>query len=558
MITDLAAEQVKRTGRAQAALDSGRFKIVAEGVDHWTVTNGDNAPYSVLYSGDDWICSCADFINRMQAGLRCKHIEGVRLWLAAVPPIRRQEANMNDMQLTLDEQLTVLSNWLVPEWAIKKDKRVAHGKPFVWHEYTRIMLDKVLSPAAWSFVGGPMKMLALANGDQVVYLPGRMSVRFADGSTVIRSDVGVGLVQSRIESPDLNDQATDVWETGYKSATTDAIKGCAADLGRCFRPMQDGAMADAVLHGRFTGAFPFPDGVRTQALQYQYLMTLVPAWAAKTDPAVAGGKPYVPHEYVVQALDTIFGPTQWSFEIGEVLIKELPNGELLAYAPGTLTVIFADGRLATRFDVGLAPIRRKKGAADLVATPSENYETALKAAVTDALKGCAGDLGCCFRPMLSEDMEAAVGKGFFDNEFKRLRPVASDALEMGKRALGRDEGNLVSAPVSHPAHATAMKLRLFGDGMPVKTDDPNECAAYEKYRAAHDQVAPLNVNALRVWAHLYSDGSPVADDARARQAFDDYVNEHAGSGPAAALTLRTWHQVKAHARQPVAAATSPA
>ena len=55
----------------------------------------------------------------------------------------------------------------------------------------------------------------------------------------MRSDVGIGLVQAKIDSPDLSDLGIDSFETGYKSATTDALKGCAADLGRCFRPMQN-------------------------------------------------------------------------------------------------------------------------------------------------------------------------------------------------------------------------------------------------------------------------------------------------------------------------------
>jgi hypothetical protein len=439
----------------------------------------------------------------------------------------------------------VLNNWLVPEWAIKKEKKVAHGKPFVFHEYTRIMLDKVFGPDAWSFVGGQIHTLSVPNGDQLIYVAGRMNVRFADGTIAIRSDVGVGLVQAKVDSPDLSNQKTDVFETGYKSATTDAIKGCAADLGRCFRPMQDGAMAAAVINGRFASAFPFPNSARTKEIQYQHLMMLVPAWATKSDPAIANGKPYVPHEYVVQALDTVFGPHKWSFQIGDVTVKELPNSEMLVYAPGTLTVIFADGTEATRFDVGIAPIRRKKDAADLVATPTENYETAFKAAVTDALKGCAGDLGCCFRPMLSEEMEAAVLKGFFDNEFTRLRPVAPDAIEKGKRALGRDDGDLVGASASQPAMPITpiptVMLPVFGDGTPLKTDDPIERAAYEKYLVEHSNTLPINVNALRVWACIYGDGKPVADDPRTRGVFAEYVNDHAGSVPASPDTLRVWY-----------------
>ncbi len=39
---------------------------------------------------------------------------------------------------------------------------------------------------------------------------------------------------------------------------------------------------------------------------------------------------------------------------------------LLVYVPGTLTVTFADGTQATRYDIGIAPIRFKKDEVTLV------------------------------------------------------------------------------------------------------------------------------------------------------------------------------------------------
>ena len=54
------------------------------------------------------------------------------------------------MQLTLDEQLKMMKH-LVPEWAIQTDNRVAHGKPWVPHEYVTHMLDMVFGPDCWNF-----------------------------------------------------------------------------------------------------------------------------------------------------------------------------------------------------------------------------------------------------------------------------------------------------------------------------------------------------------------------------------------------------------------------
>jgi len=82
--------------------------------------------------------------------------------------------------------------------------------------------------------------------------------------------------------------------------------------------------------------------------------------------------------------------------------------------------------------------------------------------------------------------------------------------------------------------------RLFGGGT-LLTGDAIEQTAYEKYLAEHGNTTPLNVNALRVWAHIYGDGKPIADDPRSRDAFAAYVNDHAGSIPPTADTLRVWY-----------------
>jgi len=553
---DRFAEQDRRTVRALDGLGAHRFTITRGPPGEWTVVESKRSVHTVtrISSSTGWCCTCDDFARCKALGLRCKHIEAVRLSLADCKirddsppptPCSLQQGEEDSMVLTLFEQIEVLIHWLVPEWAVKKDARVAHGKPWVFHEFVRLMLDKIFGAARWAFAGGRFKTLTLANNDQLVYVVGNLTVTFADGAQAVRSDVGIGLVQAVGSSPDLQDAKPELFETGYKSAATDALKGCAADLGRCFRPLMSGNVIAAVRDGRFNGLFPLSaETARTIDWQYECLMTMAPAWAIQLDPL---GNRYTPHEYVTECLDVIFTPPQWSFSIGDVNVETLPRGELLVYVPGTLTVTFADGTQATRYDIGIAPIRFKKDEVTLVKTPTENYETAFKAAVTDALKGCAGDLGCCFRPMLSQEMEAAVVKGFFDNEFKRLRPVAPDALDKGKRALGRDAGDLVSAgtpdkaAAAHTASTTLAKVLTFGDGTAV-TADPIERSAFEKYVAEHAGVAPLNVNALRVFAHIYGDGKPVLDDERTIGVFLEYVNDHAGSVPPSAVNLKVWHQ----------------
>ncbi len=290
----LVAEQAKRTARAQEALSTGRMRIEPIALDQWRVTNGDNAPYTVrrtLDAGREWKCTCEDYtVKCVVYGLNCKHSEAVRLSLREADSVstpcaspegasKKEEVVMNFV-LTLLEQITVLTRWLVPEWAVKKDAKVAHGKPWVFHEFVRLMLDKIFGAAKWAFTGGQFKTLPLANNDHLIYVVGTLSVTFADGAQATRSDVGVGLVQAKSGSPDLTDAKPELFETGYKSATTDALKGCAADLGRCFRPMQNGNIAAAVRDGRFDALFPLT-GERTVQWQSDCLLTMAPAWAVQ-------------------------------------------------------------------------------------------------------------------------------------------------------------------------------------------------------------------------------------------------------------------------------------
>jgi len=68
-------KQTERTERARAALAAGQIKVTPQGEASWSVVNGDSTPYTVTRD----TCTCKDFENSGKYGLRCKHIEAVRI-----------------------------------------------------------------------------------------------------------------------------------------------------------------------------------------------------------------------------------------------------------------------------------------------------------------------------------------------------------------------------------------------------------------------------------------------------------------------------------------------
>jgi len=90
-------EQARRTAKAQAALAAGEFSINALSETEWQVRSASGRRYRVcLAKAGQWQCDCPDFQDLAEArGLRCKHIEGVRLW---------QSQSQASTQLTTSER----------------------------------------------------------------------------------------------------------------------------------------------------------------------------------------------------------------------------------------------------------------------------------------------------------------------------------------------------------------------------------------------------------------------------------------------------------------------
>lgn len=84
--------QEERTERARSALAARRFTITQNGPGHWTVQNGDQLPYEVRKSPEGWSCTCPDYLQN--GGLRCKHIEAIRLTLDSCKEVTMNEQEM--------------------------------------------------------------------------------------------------------------------------------------------------------------------------------------------------------------------------------------------------------------------------------------------------------------------------------------------------------------------------------------------------------------------------------------------------------------------------------
>ena len=80
MVIDLAKSQDQRTERAKEMLAMNAVSVQETAPNEWVVQNGDGEPYEVAqHAMGDYSCTCMDFQRVKKMGVRCKHIEAVRL-----------------------------------------------------------------------------------------------------------------------------------------------------------------------------------------------------------------------------------------------------------------------------------------------------------------------------------------------------------------------------------------------------------------------------------------------------------------------------------------------
>lgn len=97
MSQSLSEQQEKRTAKALIGLANGFMTVTPAGTDTWRVKNGDQEPYLVVRTNDAWACACPDWAERcLHLGIRCKHIEAVRL----APPTSNQISHQKETHMS--------------------------------------------------------------------------------------------------------------------------------------------------------------------------------------------------------------------------------------------------------------------------------------------------------------------------------------------------------------------------------------------------------------------------------------------------------------------------
>jgi hypothetical protein len=204
--------------------------------------------------------------------------------------------------------------------------------------------------------------------------------------------------------------------------------------------------------------------------QLDELAALVESIHVHKAPHVKG--PYTTSDYVTWRLNAIFTPAGWSFRILEgPSIETISDGTAYVRCTGRISVMFANGSLAERDEIGCWPMTAKGGAGeDLHATPPENYETVLKASVSDALKACAERLGPTFRPLTDLELDGHLrGERALNNhkagDAKQAIRDLFDA-EPATSAAPTPQGQM---PLPAEAQPTAQGQRLAKDSFYQQT-----------------------------------------------------------------------------------------
>jgi hypothetical protein len=161
MPNDTLEQQRLRTERGLELLAAGSIRFQPEGPGLWHTAGGDGTGHQVTLER----CDCDDYMLRgMHLGVRCKHIEALRLTLAALPEAGAERGLNGGVSKSLMDRLGAP---FPPEAIHWKPQRVdAQGKralavPYLDARDVAERLDEVAGPLGW-------QVLHQLVGDQLV------------------------------------------------------------------------------------------------------------------------------------------------------------------------------------------------------------------------------------------------------------------------------------------------------------------------------------------------------------------------------------------------------
>lgn len=238
--------QKSRTERAQYALHHGQFQITQREDSNWNVKNGDKQPYLVSKSHDDWVCNCEDFVKNRNTGVRCKHIEAVRLsqpeqflsFAETTPSYPPTSPNSTKV-------ITALSQPLNME-RVKRRKAPNGTVPYL-EGYDIIEQANRIFSYQWSFVLLSEPEIVRWEKPQLVFdQTARSKVPLEKNGFAVTETVGIvhitGKVSVILEGHifEHSDIGRCIFTGDTPEALDMALAGCATDcLKRCFRQLGD-------------------------------------------------------------------------------------------------------------------------------------------------------------------------------------------------------------------------------------------------------------------------------------------------------------------------------
>lgn len=185
--------------------------------------------------------------------------------------------------------------------------------------------------------------------------------------------------------------------------------------------------------------------------QIQRFYAQTPKEKIKTRPAKGGGFwKFVAGSYVIQTLNSLFGPDGWSFEITTSMTEALATantgtivvaGRLSIHAGDRVVVREQYGRKDVAYRVEIVNGKKQRVKDDDGRDVLLDFGNDLKAAGTDALKKCASQLGLFADVYTQEDFFEAT---IIDSDVPRERRVSNKWVPSDNKLMSTNQKEILN------------------------------------------------------------------------------------------------------------------